>query len=229
MCTLTFIPRAKGYYLVMNRDEQLTRVAGLPPSRRIINGHSVLSPSEPGGGTWIVLGENLTSFALINWYSVRARVKDKPVSRGEVVNSVSASDSIERVDAALVGLPLQRINPFRLVGIFPATCEVVEWQWDLKKIVRKHHRWKPRQWISSGLDEAIAQRIRSETFRKMQLQHSAGTLAWLRRLHRSHSPGRGPFSTCMHRPDAATVSYTEIKVVNQKGTMSYKGMAPCCD
>ena len=39
-------------------------------------------------------------------------------------------------------------------------------------------------------------------------QKFEGRLNWLRRLHRSHLPERGPFSICMHRSDAATVSYT---------------------
>src|SRR5512140_1000833 len=53
MCTVTFIPRDVGYYLAMNRDEKLSRIAGLPPKRQFIDGCTVLFPSEPGGGTWI--------------------------------------------------------------------------------------------------------------------------------------------------------------------------------
>jgi hypothetical protein len=40
-------------------------------------------------------------------------------------------------------------------------------------------------------------------FQRAGRQHSADSLDWLRRLHRSHSPQAGPFSTCMHRSDAA--------------------------
>jgi hypothetical protein len=34
---------------------------------------------------------------------------------------------------------------------------------------------------------------------------------WLRSAHRSHVPAPGPFSVCVHRPDTATVSCTEVK------------------
>ena len=228
MCTVTFIPRVTGYYLAMNRDEKLTRVAGLPPERRILNGTAVICPSEPGGGTWISVNERQTSFALINWYSVDARVTRNPISRGEVVTEVSGAIDLDDGDAKLVSLPLHRINPFRLIGVFPNARKIAEWQWDLKRLVGKSHLWKSQQWISSGFDEPMAQRIRGETFQTAQKQQSAGTLAWLRRLHRSHSPHSGPFSTCMHRPDAATVSYTEIVAGPLRATMKHNADAPCC-
>ncbi|MEW6303391.1 MAG: hypothetical protein AB1705_07975, partial [Verrucomicrobiota bacterium] len=56
----------------------------------------------------------------------------------------------------------------------------------------------------------------------------SGTLGWLRGLHRSHEPARGPYCFCMHRADAATVSYTEVTVSRTMGTMRYWPGAPCC-
>ena len=53
------------------------------------------------------------------------------------------------------------------------------------------------------------------------------SLSSLRRLHRSHLPKRGPFSICMHRPDAMTISYTEVAVSKQRATMRYKSAPPC--
>ena len=227
MCTVTFIARQRGYCLGMNRDEKLTRPTGLPPKKKKVNGRVVISPSEPGGGTWIAVTDHGSTLALINWYSILARVGGKAVSRGVVVNSMSAAISPDFADAALHGLPLNQINPFRLIGIYPATSEIVEWRWNLKKLVRKNHRWKSQQWISSGFDEPTAQRIRGQTFQRAGMQHSAGTLDWLRRLHRSHSPEIGPFSTCMHRADAATVSYTEVVVSLHKAVMRHLPGGPC--
>src|SRR5438309_1539384 len=129
MCTVTFVPRQTGYCLAMNRDERLTRVAGLPPTPRIIADRTVLCPSEPGGGTWIALNDSGACLALINWYSVVAQVKGSAVSRGEIVTSLGAATAVDFVDATLARLSLDRINPFRLIGIFPADCAVAEWQW----------------------------------------------------------------------------------------------------
>ena len=227
MCTVSFIARQRGYLLAMNRDESLTRVAGLPPKIFSRDGRKTICPSEPGGGTWIALNEAGVTFALINWYSITACVKTNPVSRGVVVNSVSAQVSATTAAEILAELPLKKINPFRLVGVFPATQEIVEWRWDLKKLSRQKHPWQSQQWISSGFDEPTAQRVRSATFRRALPQRSVGSLDWLRRLHRSHLPACGPFSICMHRADAATVSCTEVAVSSRTVRMNYHAAAPC--
>src|SRR5271170_7265702 len=148
MCTVSFLERKNGYALAMNRDEKRTRAIGLPPSKQNINGRTVLSPSEPGGGTWIALNDSGVTFALINWYSIAARATADSVSRGEVVRAVSGLDSFDSASMILEKLPLKKINPFRLIGIHPATNQIVEWRWDLKKLARKNHLWKTQQWIS---------------------------------------------------------------------------------
>jgi len=227
MCTITFMPRSKGYCLGMNRDEKQTRAKSLPPATRSMNGRQVLYPSEPTGGTWIALNDKGVSFALINWFSVSAEAEGNIVSRGVIIPSLSATDSSSFANACLAALPLERINPFRLIGVFPVSQAITEWRWDLKHLTRRPHRWRAQQWISSGFDEPTAQRIRSKTFRQAQTQQSAGTIGWLRHLHRSHTPHAGPFSTCMHRDDAITVSYTEIVVSRGKSKMRYHDGPPC--
>jgi len=229
MCTVTFIARKHGYALGMNRDEQLTRVPGLPPAEKTINGCRVVAPSEPGGGTWMALNEHGVTFALINWYAIPARVKGETVSRGQVVNAAATANTPGLASVALGQLPLQRINPFRIIGIFPGTNEIAEWDWDLNKLVRKKLRWQDQQWISSGFDEPAARRVRSQVFRAALKQRSAGSLGWLRRLHRSHWPQPGPCSTCMHRADAATVSYTEVAASLRQARMGYHAGPPCKD
>ncbi len=227
MCTVTLIARRNGYVLGMNRDEKLVRVKGLPPDRRVIDGRQILCPSEPGGGTWIALNDCGVTFALINWYSITARVGKNPVSRGDVVNAVCATDSIAKAANALAALPLKRINPFRLITVIATTKKIIEWRWDFKSLSKRVCDWKTQQWISSGFDEPQAQRIRSATFRAAIKQKKSGTIDWLRRLHRSHAPACGPFSTCMHRADAATVSYTEISVSSGLATMRYSPSSLC--
>ena len=228
MCTVTLIARRNGYALGMNRDEKLTRAAELPPRLTHLNGRVILAPSEPGGGTWIGVNDTGATLALINCYSITSRVAGQPVSRGEIVKLALPSDSPALVDATLKELPLARVNPFRLIGVFPACKAVVEWRWNLQHLKRRDHHWRTSTWISSGFDEPGAQQTRSKTFGKALRQTSAGSTDWLRRLHRSHGPGCGPYSTCMHRADAATVSYTEVTVSHQMATLRYAPGAPCC-
>lgn len=227
MCTVTFWPRKTGYALAMNRDEKLSRVPGLPPQTFRERGRAAICPSEPGGGTWIALNDAGATTALINWYSIPARVTKGPVSRGEVVHRVRMARTPEECDQTIRELPLAKMNPFRLIGIFPTVKEVVEWRWNLRRLKRVPHSWRLNQWISSGFDEPQAQRIRSRTFRSAIKQSTAGSLTWLRRLHRSHSPDSGPFSICMHRADAATVSYTEVVASAPAGVLRHHIGTPC--
>lgn len=227
MCTVSLIIRKGGYVLGMNRDEKRSRQTGLYPSQKNVAGRAIVSPSEPGGGTWIALNDLGVCIALINWYSIVSRVARDSVSRGEVVNAVCAADSVEFVEATFKSLPLHRVNPFRLIGVFPGKCEVFEWQWNLKKLLIKRHPWKTNQWASSGFDEPTARRIRGETFTLALRQTSFSSAQWLRRLHGSHKPHAGPFSTCMHREDAETVSYTEVALNRRHATMWHHLGPPC--
>lgn len=231
MCTVTFLPRRKGYCLGMNRDEKRSRAKGLPPSVRTVGSCQVVYPSEPNGGTWIALREQGVSFALVNWYGVNRRVSNHPISRGTIIPSLADSIDLDQADARIAALPLPRFNPFRLVGVFPDAREIIEWRWDLIQLTRSRPGWRAQQWISSGFDEPGAQKSRGQIFKRAQTQTSAGTVEWLRRLHRSHSPASGAFSTCVHRADAATVSYTEVIVSDAFARMWHINGPPCgrCD
>jgi hypothetical protein len=212
----------------MNRDEKLSRAAGLSPRLTHLNGRGMLAPSEPGGGTWIGVNDTGATLALINWYSVTSRVAGQTVSRGEVVKLALPSGSPALVDATLKELPLAHVNPFRLIGVFPTCKAVVEWRWNLQHIERRYDRWRTSTWISSGFDEPGAQQTRGKIFGDALRLASAGRTDWLRQLHRSHGPECGPYSTCMHREDAATISYTEVTVSRRMATIRYTPGAPCC-
>ena len=228
MCTVTLIARRNGYALGMNRDEKLARVRGLPPALHRLAGRDALFPSEPSGGTWIGVNDAGLTLPLINWYSVGVRAARQNVSRGEVVKAALPFDSLSTVDEALAALPLARVNPFRLIGVFPAHKAVAEWRWNLTRLNRLDHRWRTNTWISSSFDESGAQQARGKTFGKMLRQRSAESVDWLRRLHQAHAPEIGPYSICMHRNDAATVSCTEIVVSGSVATVRYQPGPPCC-
>lgn len=227
MCTVSFIACRRGYLLAMNRDEKLSRAAGLPPKKLTVGGRVVLSPSEAGGGTWIAVNDAGVTFALVNWYGIKAAVGPQAVSRGSVVRAVAAENSAAGAMRILGRLPLARTNPFRLVGIFARPGVIYEWCWDLRTLVCRRRPWKSQQWISSGYDELAAQKARSAAFRRALKLRPAGGLGWLRRLHGSHDPNAGPLSICMHRADAATVSYTEVAASDRRVAMAYRNRALC--
>lgn len=227
MCTVTLIVRKRGFALGMNRDEKITRVKAHPPCIHQLQERRALFPFEPGAGTWVGVNDAAVGCALINWYAITARARGSTISRGRVITTALAARRVSEMEESFAGLPLDRINPFRLIGVFPKTREIVEWRWNLKKLAAIQHHWETTTWISSGFDEAGAQVTRGKTFATARGQNSFGRLEWLRRLHRSHKPVRGPYSTCMHRNDAATVSYTEIEVSLRKAVMRYCDGSPC--
>ena len=227
MCTVTFIARKRGYALGMNRDENLTRVQALPPTLREFRGVRTLSPCEPSGGTWIGVNSSAVTYALINWYSISARAPSIGISRGQVVLSMLPCVSSKESGKAFEQIDLGLVNPFRLIAVFAQQQEIIEWRWDLLELKRVDHPWADRNWISSGFDEKGAQITRRQAYDGAVQQTTKGSLAWLRRLHSSHAPERGPYSTCMHRLDAATVSYTEIAVSKTQAIMRYSEGAPC--
>lgn len=227
MCTVTLIARRNGYALGMNRDEKLSRVCALPPKLVRLGERKAIFPSEPSGGAWIGVNDCGLTLALINWYSVADRVRTNAVSRGEIIRNLLSAHSLAVAHDAFASQPLSRINPFRLIGI-SNDKRIVEWRWDLRHLAACDHPWRNHTWISSGFDEPGAQRSRGNLFAKAQKASDVDTIGWLRRLHSSHEPRPSPYSTCMHRQDAATVSYSEIEVLGQKSTLRYTNAALCC-
>lgn len=227
MCTITFWPRTHGYCVGMNRDEQRTRVAALPPQRRETPAGAILYPHEPSGGTWVSANALGVTFGLVNTYTVPRVPAGNPVSRGKVIETLAPSRSRAEVDDLFRTLPLTSMGPFRLVGFFPDTQEVWEWRWDLQRLDELRCRWSPGQWISSSVNEPKAQQSRTVVFRARCGRVDAGSIEWMRSLHGSHAPLLGPFSTCMHRQDAITVSYTEIEVNQTQVVMRYHPGPPC--
>jgi hypothetical protein len=226
MCTISFLPKAQGFYLAMNRDEKLDRSTALAP--RIINIGSRLAvfPSEPTGGTWISANDAGVCLALIDWHRVKRELRHDIVSRGQIVGALTGKYSAEEIADGVMELPLRKLRPFRLIVVLPSERHVIEWRWNLEQPTMRDHQWRRQHWFSSGLDE---ERAELERQRVCDLAHNGqlGSLGSLRQLHRSHAPKRGPFSICMHRPDAATVSYTEVAVSERRATMRYKS-GPCC-
>ena len=225
MCSVTFLPREEGFVLAMNRDELISRVPALPPRVHQRGDLAVLCPSEPSGGTWIGVNSAGLAFSLLNWHSQPDRTGEDLISRGEVVRALLSGRSSSAAAAILKELPLRRMNPFRLVAVSLPERSLTEWRSGSEVLTFKVHPWKRLHWFSSGFDEARAINVRRRVC--AQFPGDLEDLTTLRRLHASHHPIAGPFSLCMHREDAATVSYTEISVRDHTASMSYISGSPC--
>jgi hypothetical protein len=228
MCTLTFIPKEKGYLAGMNRDELLTREIALPPRVFVKNGVRAVYPRESSGGTWIACNSNGVLFALLNWNRAgRGSSSEKNKSRGAIIPELIDQRGSHGASRALEGLDLSDILPFRLIGIFEKEKTILEWRSNGNVLNFEGMDWAPKHWFSSSLSDRSAEEGRSMACAKAWHEPGAGEKEWLRNLHRSHVPAPGPFSVCVHRPDAATVSYTEVSCCEPQISMEYLGGNPC--
>jgi hypothetical protein len=229
MCTVSFIPNAQGFYLAMNRDELLTRVAGLPPCVFERNGCRAIYPREPSGGTWIAVNERGVGLTITNWHRVDCVPPGSLISRGEVVKALAFSGSLTEVEKGLQALPLSHMRPFRLFAIANHEQSVMEYCWDARRLHQHRRHWTRQHWFSSGYDEPMAEDVRGRLCEQTWRQSAAGTdtIGWLRDLHATHLPEPGPFSICMHQAVAETVSYTEVVFGDEQIMMRYQPGSPC--
>jgi hypothetical protein len=227
MCTLTFVPKEGGYYAGMNRDELRTREVALPPELRRVGNLLAMYPSESNGGTWIGANGLGITLALLNWHPEGMPKIHKRQSRGMIIPGLLGSPDPARVCSRLEGLRLAGTLPFRLIGIFPREQEVLEWRWDGRALKQEPEEWEVQHWFSSGISDAEAKAQRSAICDDARAFPDCGSLPWLRQLHRSHGTVPGPFSLCVHRPDAATVSFCEISCGPDRLSFGYLDGNPC--
>ena len=209
----------------MNRDEKRIRVAALPPEVFVHGNRRAIYPREPNDGTWLAVNDAGLCLALVNWHTIEREPNGKPESRGRIISAFAGATAVRAVVHRLGTMTLRNSRPFRLFVFDAQPKKIVELRWDLDRLSACHHPWRTGHWFSSGYDEPKAERERGEVCARWNSSLSASTA--LRKLHASHLPRRGPFSICMHRPDAATVSNAEVNVSDRRVTLRYLAGSPC--
>ena len=228
MCTLTFVPTEDGYLVGMNRDELLTRSQALPPKIFEKSGMEMVYPREPSGGTWTACNSQGNLLALLNWNGGESPCRgEKLKTRGLVIPELVGEPDLPSTDSHFRQMSLDGLFPFRLIGVFRAERIINEWRWDGTAKQKLEFSWARKHWFSSSLLDSLAEKERGRACEAMAGEPAAGSNSWLRRLHRSHVPGPGPFSVCVHRQDAATVSYTEVRCSRTQTSMDYLDGNPC--
>lgn len=236
MCTATwrFSPDGDGWALDLgfNRDERRSRPRARPPRVvRSADGLPFIAPMDPvGGGSWLALNAAGLCLGLLNHYEPEGRPPTgvATISRGQLVWRLAALPDAEGVRAGLRRiLEGERPQPFDLLlakaGKFR---QVLRLRWDGEALREEDLSEGPPLISSSAHDprNVVAGRL---------AQHTAisggGPLDAAARLafHRSHRPKRGARSVCMHRPDARTVSYSQLRVATGELSFRYAAGAPC--
>ena len=230
MCSLTFTTREVGYFIAMNRDENLGREVALAPRLRGTEEVVWTAPEEPSsGGTWIATNGAAITLALLNAHPRDATAPQTavPASRGLLIPRLITVSDFNELDSKLSAIGLESFRPFQLVSVFPEEALISVHTWNGLTSGVELRPWSFQQVFSSGLSDEMASSTRNSTTRNLPRAEAEDEIAWIRRLHRSHYPERGAFSYCVHRVDARTVSYTEIAVTGEGVAMAYHDGSPC--
>jgi Transport and Golgi organisation 2 len=209
MCTVSWTYTPDGYELYCNRDEKKTRSKAKAPTVRSSEGVAYVAPIDThSGGTWIAVNEYGIALCLLNG---PADARSYPSSRGRVIPAAIAARDRDEAVARLHTLQLSTYAPFTLAVLSPNAAARV-----IRTFGESARSDMPL--VSSSFDLATVDAMRRRAF---------AAAASLADLHASHDNGPSAYSTCMHRPDAETVSFSHIVVTPNDIRFSYTPHAPC--
>ena len=228
MCTVSWLHQTGGYQLFCNRDEKLTRRRAEPPRLQTRGGVSFLAPIDRDfGGTWIATNEFGVSVCLLNGENRggTATLLRPVTSRGLLLLELAAAKSAAGVCACISASDLSAFAPFTLAVLEPdRDTMVVEWNGVEQVEVPNGESRLPL--TSSSFDAEGVRTMRLQEYLLMVSSRQPDEHALLA-FHRSHGARPSAYSTCMHREDAETVSFSWIKVRDSAAEFFYSPAAPC--
>ena len=218
---MTWMYQKNGYELFFNRDEAKSRLIAFPPHVHETNGVSFLAPVDAdAGGTWMGVNAFGVSVCLLNGFGKVDRQRNDYVSRGALVMSLLDVPNGEEAQKRVALKDLRVFRPFSLVVLEPEKS-VLMWVWDGEQVRLKQDVACPL--ISSSFKLEDVAEHRQHVFQNWDTSHTKA----LEDFHRSHVPQAGPFSVCMHRDDAATVSLSWVVVAQKNIQFYYTPGSPC--
>lgn len=226
MCTVSWLIDADGYQLFDNRDESRHRLPALPPSVMEEKGVRYTAPTDAdAGGTWIGVNEHGVALTLLNAWDIYVAAPPAGfLSRGSIVREQLDVRSVDELSPRLSSLDLPRYQGFRLVAFERGCRAPTVLAWDGEELVTET---PSMPLASSSRGSAEAHRERRQALDHLASAEGLQGDALLERLHTSHFPERGPWSVCMHREDARTVSATHVSVSGARVALRYAPGPPC--
>jgi uncharacterized protein with NRDE domain len=225
MCTVSWLHTADGYELFCNRDERKSRPVAWGPRVRYLRGVKFIAPLDAQhGGSWLAVNQFGLTLCLLNLYDAVAQTNRDFISRGLLLTDLLDSPHVHLVAERLAHAPLASFHPFTLVVSQPrVTPQLYHWNGaTLQNTATALPMMTSSSWETANV---IAQR--EALFRERLAGATAPDAALLRRFHQSHEPLVPAAAVCMHRANAATVSFSHIAVTRTAITFAYTPHAPC--
>jgi len=220
MCTLSAIRfGSKGEETVriaFNRDELVTRPAGLPLVRKRAGERETITPIDPvSGGTWIGVNDAGVIIALLNVFAKPVseswnRRKRGRYSRGTLIPRLLESRSAAEILDFFSPFPFDDYDPFRIVVFQNHEWGEVYRDGTESRITPLVPFTEPFFITSSGFGDHEAYRYRKKIFEAFFAQNPPDR-ELQDRFHRVESKESPQFGITMVRADAKTVSHTVIE------------------
>jgi len=225
VCTLTWLREGEGYELFFNRDELSTRLPARAPERRTSRGVEFLAPIDAdAGGTWLAVNAFGVAVGIMNG-ELRSVPPAESTSRGLLVLALADSGSVGEIARRLGETELSPLRGFSLFALEPEEKLLLA-RWDGLALALAREDDSVQPLSSSSRDPRGAELARKALFAQL-FARERPTRALLEAFHASHEPGRGALSPCMHRDDAATVSFTRVKVDRRAVELGSSSGPPC--
>jgi uncharacterized protein with NRDE domain len=229
MCTVSWLHKSEGYTLLCNRDECLTRKPASGPL--IIEGRRVqyIAPVDGDhGGSWIGVNNSGLTLCLLNRYGEwKTNPHRKYTSRGLLITSLLKCEAQESVRQRITQVDLERFQPFTMIGLAVGKKAMLfDWTGSELLLEDNAESQMPLTSSSSTRNPDVI-KLRKQQFESLIVRSRQLDANTLYDFHRSHEPARGPYSVCMHRDDAATVSLSAVCVSEESVEFTYHPASPC--
>jgi Transport and Golgi organisation 2 len=224
MCTVSVVPNAGGFRLVCNRDERYDRPPALTPETQSIGERTATWPVDPSsGGTWIGVNDAGVAAAVLNRYTGPTLLREESqTTRGRIVPSVLAADSLQSALTRAHALDATEFEPFLLV--LAQHNRIALLAADGRMLTSAGGAIdRPLMFTASALGDFLVQEPRRRLFESF-MDDRASWLAAQSRFHRHQWPERRDISVLMQRADAATVSRTGIDATPDGITLWYESI-----
>ena len=226
VCTASWLKRGQTLHFFFNRDELRTREGALPPSAHARDGLGWIAPADGRAhGTWSAADAQGLVVALLNRSDGNRPAET--TSRGLLIPSLVGAANGEALVRGLARARLASFAPFRLVALWRHLEDGVLAGWDGARLDLEQLSGDAGLVCSSGLGDERAAAARGEVWRRLRAELVEVTPELHRRFHRDHSPAPSAWSVCVHRPEAVTVSFSELELSEERVVMRYSPGSPC--
>ena len=227
MCTVSYLPRKRGFVLTSNRDEDKNRASQVIfPEEMEFDEDVILFPKDPkGGGTWIACDNNSRAVTLLNGAFERHHQESTyRKSRGLVVLDTFGYDNIADFPK---NYNFSGIEPFTLVLVDykRGKTELHEVRWDGEKVHhKKMNAQEPVIWSSVTLYPQEVRDEREKWFGEF-LKEGKISMKAIKNFHQFGGTGDTSNDLVMERGTVlSTVSISSIEVGEQGGEFVYQDL-----